>query len=116
MVAGIGGALRFMETLSGTAVNNLNRVDFFTSHEALLLPYEEAQTRQVPRPWGWFDLSKHFPWIGLRPAAIDGAPVVYFTGRRNPGAGKIGPPGRPDTQLALVAVLNTADTPGRRHA
>src|SRR3546814_6008760 len=59
MVSGIGDAVRFMETLSGTAVHNLNRVDFFTSHEALLLPYEEAQTRQVPRQWGWFDLSTH---------------------------------------------------------
>src|SRR3546814_1311601 len=74
MVSGIGDAVRFMETLSGTAVHNLNRVDFFTSHEALLLPYEEAQTRQVPRQWGWFDLSTHFPWIGMRTAALDGAP------------------------------------------
>ena len=70
MVAGIGDAVRFMETLSGSQVHNLNRVDFYTSHEALLLPYEEAQTREVPRQWGWFNLGTHFPWIGMRTAAL----------------------------------------------
>src|SRR3546814_435755 len=102
-----------METLSGTAVHNLNRVDFFTSHEALLLPYEEAQTRQVPRQWGWFDLSTHFPWIGMRTAALDGAHVEYFRGIRNPVAVKIGPSVTPDQLLALVDVLNPDDEPGR---
>jgi len=113
MVSGIGDAVRFMETLSGTAVHNLNRVDFFTSHEALLLPYEEAQTRQVPRQWGWFDLSTHFPWIGMRTAALDGAHVEYFRGIRNPVAVKIGPSVTPDQLLALVDVLNPDDEPGR---
>ncbi|MGN7724469.1 class II 3-deoxy-7-phosphoheptulonate synthase [Luteimonas sp. 22616] len=113
MVSGIGDAVRFMETLSGTSVNNLNRVDFFTSHEALLLPYEEAQTRQVPRQWGWFDLSTHFPWIGMRTAAIGGAHVEYFRGIRNPVAVKIGPSVTPDQLLALVDVLNPDDEPGR---
>ena len=113
MVSGIGDAVRFMETLSGTSVNNLNRVDFFTSHEALLLPYEEAQTRQVPRQWGWFDLSTHFPWIGMRTAAIDGAHVEYFRGIRNPVAVKVGPSVTPDQLLALVDVLNPDDEPGR---
>ena len=113
MVSGIGDAVRFMETLSGAEVYNLNRVDFFTSHEALLLPYEEAQTRQVPRQWGWFDLSTHFPWIGMRTAAIDGAHVEYFRGIRNPVAVKIGPSVTPDQLLALVDVLNPDDEPGR---
>ncbi|MDN5780855.1 MAG: 3-deoxy-7-phosphoheptulonate synthase class II [Luteimonas sp.] len=113
MVSGIGDAVRFMETLSGTSVHNLNRVDFFTSHEALLLPYEEAQTRQVPRQWGWFDLSTHFPWIGMRTAAIDGAHVEYFRGIRNPVAVKIGPSVTADQLLALVDVLNPDDEPGR---
>jgi 3-deoxy-7-phosphoheptulonate synthase len=113
MVSGIGDAVRFMETLSGSEVYNLNRVDFFTSHEALLLPYEEAQTRQVPRQWGWFDLSTHFPWIGMRTAALDGAHVEYFRGIRNPVAVKIGPSVTPDQLLALVDVLNPDDEPGR---
>lgn len=113
MVSGIGDAVRFMETLSGNAVHNLNRVDFYTSHEALLLPYEEAQTRQVPRQWGWFNLSTHFPWIGMRTAAIDGAHTEYFRGIRNPIAVKVGPSVTPEQLLKLVDVLNPDDEPGR---
>ncbi|MGV8932284.1 MAG: class II 3-deoxy-7-phosphoheptulonate synthase [Luteimonas sp.] len=113
MVEAIGDAVRFMETLSGNAVHNLKRVDFYTSHEALLLPYEEAQTRQVPRQWGWFNLSTHFPWIGMRTAALDGAHTEYFRGIRNPVAVKIGPSVTPDQLLKLVDVLNPDDEPGR---
>ena len=113
MVSGIGDAVRFMETLSGNAVHNLNRVDFYTSHEALLLPYEEAQTRQVPRQWGWFNLSTHFPWIGMRTAALDGAHTEYFRGIRNPIAVKIGPSVTPEQLLKLIDVLNPDDEPGR---
>ena len=61
MVSAVGDAVKFMETISGEALHNLNRADFYTSHEALLLPYEEALTRQVPRQWGWFNLSTHYP-------------------------------------------------------
>ena len=113
MVANIGEAVRFMETLAGSQVHNLNRVDFFTSHEALLLPYEEAFTRQVPRQWGWFNLATHFPWIGMRTAAIDGAPAEYFRGLRNPVAVKIGPSVGPDELLRLIDFLNPGDEPGR---
>ncbi|WP_147652302.1 class II 3-deoxy-7-phosphoheptulonate synthase [Vulcaniibacterium gelatinicum] len=113
MVAAIGDAVRFMETLSGSEVHNLNRVDFYTSHEALLLPYEEALTRQVPRQWGWFNLSTHFPWIGMRTAALDGAHVEYFRGIRNPVGIKIGPSVTPDQLLRLVEALNPDDEPGR---
>ncbi len=113
MVSGIGDAVRFMETLSGAQVHNLNRVDFYTSHEALLLPYEEAQTREVPRQWGWFNLSTHFPWIGMRTAATDGAHAEYFRGIRNPVAVKIGPSTTPDELLKLVDLLNPDDEPGR---
>src|SRR5437763_3509650 len=55
MVEAIGDSVRFMETLAGEQIGNFNRVDFYTSHEALLLHYEQAQTRQVPRHWGWFN-------------------------------------------------------------
>lgn len=113
MVSGIGDAVRFMETLSGSEVHNLNRVDFYTSHEALLLPYEEALTRQVPRQWGWFNLSTHFPWIGMRTAAHDGAHAEYFRGIRNPVAVKIGPSVTADQLLRLVDLLNPDDEPGR---
>ena len=113
MVAGIGDAVRFMETLAGGRMHNLNRVDFYTSHEALLLPYEEAQTRQVPRQWGWFNLSTHFPWIGMRTAALDGAHAEYFRGIRNPIAVKVGPSVKPDELLKLVDLLNPDNEPGR---
>lgn len=113
MVAGIGDAVRFMETLSGEEVHNLNRVDFYTSHEALLLPYEEALSRQVPRQWGWFNLSTHFPWIGMRTGDLDGAHVEYMRGIRNPVAVKIGPAVTPEQLLRLTDVLNPDDEPGR---
>ena len=113
MVAAIGDAVRFMETLSGEEVHNLNRVDFYTSHEALLLPYEESLTRQVPRNWGWFDLSTHFPWIGMRTAQLDGAHVEFLRGIRNPIAVKIGPSVTPDQLLRLIDVLNPGDEAGR---
>ncbi|MES5814955.1 class II 3-deoxy-7-phosphoheptulonate synthase [Pseudoxanthomonas sp. Soil82] len=113
MVNSIGDAVRFMETLAGVEVHNLNRIDFYTSHEALLLPYEEALTRQVPRQWGWFNLSTHYPWIGMRTAALDGAHVEYFRGIRNPIAIKVGPSVQPDQLLRLVEVLNPDDEPGR---
>ncbi len=113
MVNSIGDAVRFMETLAGAEVHNLNRIDFYTSHEALLLPYEAALTRQVPRQWGWFNLSTHYPWIGMRTAALDGAHVEYFRGIRNPVAIKVGPSVQPDQLLRLIDVLNPDDEPGR---
>ena len=113
MVSGIGDAVRFMETLAGRQIHSLNRVDFFTSHEALLLPYEEAFTREVPRADGWFNLSTHFPWIGMRTAALDGAHTEYFRGIRNPVAVKVGPTVAPDELLRLVDLLNPHDEPGR---
>ncbi len=113
MVTSIGDAVKFMETLAGSEVHNLNRVDFYTSHEALLLPYEAAMTREVPRQWGWFNLSTHYPWIGMRTAALDGAHVEYFRGIRNPIALKVGPSATPDQLLRLIDVLNPEDEPGR---
>ena len=113
MVNAIGDAVRFMETLSGSEVHNLNRVDFYTSHEALLLPYEESLTRQVPRHWGHFNLSTHYPWIGMRTAAVDGAHAEYFRGIRNPIALKVGPSVTPDQMLRTIDLLNPEDEPGR---
>ena len=113
MVTAIGEGVRFMETLSGTPVHNLNRVDFFTSHEALLLPYEECLTRQVPRHWGWFNLATHFPWIGARTAGLEDAHVEYMRGIRNPIALKVGPDVTADGLLQLIDRLNPHDEPGR---
>ncbi len=113
MVTAIGDAVHFMETLSGMPVHNVNRVDFHTSHEALLLPYEQALTRQVPRQSGWFNLGTHFPWIGMRTAALDGAHVEYLRGIRNPIGLKVGPSVTPDALLPLLDVLNPDNEPGR---
>jgi 3-deoxy-7-phosphoheptulonate synthase len=112
MVTNIGDSLRFMETLAGP-IAGFSRVDFFTSHEALLLHYEQALTRQVPRHRGWFNLSTHFPWIGMRTAALDGAHVEYFRGISNPIAVKIGPTVTPEKLLPLIEALNPHDEPGR---
>ena len=112
-VDAIRESIRFMQTLSGGPIHNLNRVDFYTSHEALLLPYEQALTRRVPRQDGWFNLSTHFPWIGMRTAALDGAHVAYLRGVVNPIAVKVGPSVTPDQLLRLVDVLNPHDEPGR---
>ncbi|MCB1552285.1 MAG: 3-deoxy-7-phosphoheptulonate synthase class II [Xanthomonadales bacterium] len=112
-VDAIGDAVRFMETLSGESIHNLNRVEFFTSHEALLLRYEQGLTRQVPRQWGWFNLSTHFPWIGMRTADVQGAHVEYLRGVRNPIAVKVGPSVTPEQLIRLVDALNPHDEPGR---
>jgi 3-deoxy-7-phosphoheptulonate synthase len=112
MVDGISGAMHFMETLAGP-VAGFQRADFYTSHEALLLHYEQALTRQVPRQWGWFDLSTHFPWIGMRTAALDGAHVEFCRGIRNPVAIKIGPAMHADQLRQLIEILNPDDEPGR---
>ncbi len=112
MVEAIGESLRFMETLTGNTMAEMNRVDFFTSHEGLVLPYEEAQTRQVPRRSGWYNLCTHFPWIGNRTRSLDGAHIEYFRGIRNPIGVKIGGAVTPDEVVALCEVLNPENTPG----
>ena len=109
----LGKSLRFMETITGRDVGSLRRVDFYTSHEALHLPYEQAQTRQVPRQWGWFNLGTHFPWIGMRTAALDGAHVEYFRGIRNPLGIKVGPGLDKDWLLGLLDKLNPNHELGR---
>jgi len=101
-----------METLTGSVLADINRVDFFTSHEGLLLYYEQAQTRQVPRHPGWYNLSTHFPWIGDRTRARDGAHVEYFRGIANPIGVKIGPSVTPDEALALAALARPAERTG----
>jgi len=112
MVESIGESLRFMESVTGSPISELNRVDFFASHEGLLLYYEQAQTRQVPRRQGWYNLATHFPWIGNRTRSLDGAHVEYFRGIRNPVGVKIGPPISPEEVLALCEVLNPDNEPG----
>jgi 3-deoxy-7-phosphoheptulonate synthase len=106
-------ALRFMEALGETTVDDLTRVDFFTSHEGLNLHYEAAQTRTVPRRPGHYALTGHLPWIGERTRALEGAHVEFFRGVRNPIGVKVGPKAPPEEIVRLVERLNPEDEPGR---
>ena len=106
-------ALRFMEALGESTVDELTRVDFFTSHEGLNLLYESAQTRPVPRRAGHYDLTVHLPWIGERTRALEGAHVEFFRGIRNPVGVKLGPSVAPDDVVRLVERLNPDDEPGK---
>jgi 3-deoxy-7-phosphoheptulonate synthase len=113
LVDQIGDGLRFMETLVGVNVAQVHRVDFFTSHEGLVLDYEEAQTRQVPHRPGWWDLSTHFPWIGVRTSSPDGGHVEFFRGIENPVGLKVGPDTDPAALVRTVERLDPYGTPGR---
>ncbi|GAB4138968.1 MAG: 3-deoxy-7-phosphoheptulonate synthase class II [Planctomycetaceae bacterium] len=113
IVDAIGEAITLMETIAGRSLDSLNRVEFFTSHEGLHLPYEQAQTRQVPRRKGWYNLSTHFPWIGDRTRDLDGAHIEYFRGIENPIGVKIGPSMTTDDLVKLVEILNPENEAGR---
>lgn len=88
-------------------------VDVFTSHEALLLNYEEAMTRAEPHSGGWFDTSAHMLWIGERTRQPDGGHVEFMRGIENPIGLKCGPTMEPDDLLRLMDVLNPRGLPGR---
>lgn len=113
MTRTLADALKFMEALGEKTVDDLQRVDFFTSHEALNLPAEQAATRTVPRRAGWFNLSTHLPWLGERTRAIDGAHVEYFRGIQNPIGIKLGASTTPADVIALVRTLNPAREAGK---
>ena len=106
-------AVDFMGALGEGSVSDLGRVEFFTSHEGLNLHYEAAQTRQVPRHSGWYNLTTHLPWIGERTRAVDGAHVAFFRGIQNPVGVKLGPTTTPDTLMELLDALNPEDEPGK---
>ncbi|HEU0036629.1 MAG TPA: 3-deoxy-7-phosphoheptulonate synthase class II [Kofleriaceae bacterium] len=113
IVDSIRESLDFVSAITGVESEVLRRVDIFTSHEALALPYEQAQTRTVPRRSGYYNLSTHFPWIGMRTAQLDGAHVEFFRGIRNPLGIKIGPAMTTDWLLGLLDVLDPDHEPGR---
>ena len=113
VVDALGESLRFMEAVGCGGSGELARVQFFTSHEALHLHYEEALTRQVRRHPGWFDLSCHLPWIGMRTADPDGAHVEFMSGIANPVGVKLGGGLSADWLEALVARLDPSREPGR---
>jgi 3-deoxy-7-phosphoheptulonate synthase len=111
----IDRALRFMNAcgINGTTVPALHEVDFYTSHEALLLNYEEALTRQDSLTGDWYDCSAHMLWIGERTRQLDGAHVEFLRGVENPIGCKVGPTATTDEVLELCEALNPAQIPGR---
>ncbi|MEM7282086.1 MAG: 3-deoxy-7-phosphoheptulonate synthase class II [Pseudomonadota bacterium] len=113
IIADITESLQFVETVSGRPVSRGERADFFTSHEGLHLPYEQAQTRYLQRRGGWYNLSTHFPWIGMRTAELDGAHVEFFRGIANPMGIKIGPGMDREWLQNLLNALNLNNEPGR---
>ena len=111
----IGEALTFMAAIGITPETQpvLKQVDVFTSHEALLLGYEQAMTRLDSASGGWFDTSAHMLWIGERTRQRDGAHVEYCRGIDNPLGLKCGPTMEPDELIRLIDVLNPRNEAGR---
>ncbi|WP_395624120.1 class II 3-deoxy-7-phosphoheptulonate synthase [Sphingomonas daechungensis] len=111
----ISDSLQFMSACGITpdAVPQIHEASFFTSHEALLLPYEEALTRVDSTTGDWYDCSAHMVWIGDRTRQIDGAHVEFCRGIKNPIGMKCGPTSDPDELIRLIDALNPDNEPGR---
>jgi 3-deoxy-7-phosphoheptulonate synthase len=111
----IDRALRFMAACGIDLGNDsaLHEVDFYTSHEALILGYEEALTRRDSLTGDFYDCSAHLLWVGERTRAIEGAHVEFLSGVKNPIACKLGPRARPADVIALYDKLNPEADPGR---
>ena len=111
----IGESLDFMEAC-GIDIEDqpqLKTASFYTSHEALLLPYEEAMTRQDSLTGEWYDTSAHFLWIGDRTRFEGSAHVEFMRGIKNPIGMKCGSTLEPDAMLRMLDILNPAREPGR---
>ncbi|MEZ5667441.1 MAG: 3-deoxy-7-phosphoheptulonate synthase class II [Alphaproteobacteria bacterium] len=110
----IGEALEFMRACGiDEHVPQVSEAEFFTSHEALLLPYEQALTRQDSLTGRWYDTSAHMIWIGERTRQPDGAHVEFCRGVENPIGLKCGPTMTGDELIALIDLLNPGNIPGR---
>jgi 3-deoxy-7-phosphoheptulonate synthase len=107
--------LDFMEAcgLTSETTPQIRETDFFTSHEALLLPYEEAMTRVDSTTGDWYDVSAHMLWIGDRTRQPDGAHIEFLRGVKNPIGMKCGPSLDPSELLKLIDILNPENEPGR---
>ncbi|HKE98986.1 MAG TPA: 3-deoxy-7-phosphoheptulonate synthase class II [Actinomycetes bacterium] len=115
MADGIDRALRFMAAcgVDLSEESKLHQVDFYTSHEALLLGYEQAMTRQDSLTGAWYDTSAHLLWAGDRTRQPGGAHVEFLAGVHNPVAVKLGPGVAPDELVGLCARLDPGRAPGR---
>ena len=108
-------SLKFMEAcgITSKTYRTLRETDFYTSHEALLLPYEEAFTRKDSLTGEWYDTSAHMLWIGDRTRQLDGAHVEYLSGVKNPIGVKAGPSMDPEDLVRLCQKLNPQNEAGR---
>lgn len=113
MVKSITNSIRFVESISPNRILSLKQVNFYTSHEALNLYYEAAQTRKVPHREGFFNLSAHMVWLGNRTRDLNGAHVEYLKGIQNPIGIKVGPPYEVDDILKLIETLNPKNETGK---
>ncbi|MGI4954955.1 MAG: class II 3-deoxy-7-phosphoheptulonate synthase, partial [Janthinobacterium lividum] len=111
----IDETLAFMAACGMSSLNTpqIRETDFYTSHEALLLPYEQALTRIDSTSGLWYACAAHFLWIGDRTRQVDGAHVEFLRGVQNPIGLKVGPTTEPDDLLRLAAALNPHNEPGR---
>jgi 3-deoxy-7-phosphoheptulonate synthase len=112
-LAQVRESLDFLEALGGLQREVLERIDFYTSHEALLLPYEEALTRWIPEAQAYYNLAAHSVWVGERTRQLDGAHVEYLRGIRNPIGVKVGPSATPEHLKQLLDRLDPLREPGR---
>lgn len=111
----IGEALSFMRAcgINGETTPSIRETEFFTSHEALLLPYEQALTRVDSTTGDWYDVSAHMLWIGDRTRGPDDAHVEFLRGVNNPLGMKCGPSLDVDDLLRLIDKLNPTNEAGR---
>ena len=112
---GITNALAFMRACGIASEDHpaLHEVDFYTSHEALLLGYEEALTRNDSMSGDWYDCSAHMLWIGERTRQLDGAHIEFLRGVKNPLGCKLGPTATAEEAIRLCETLNPEQLPGR---
>jgi 3-deoxy-7-phosphoheptulonate synthase len=113
MAQTIRDSLSFMENVLGVRAGESDRIDFFTCHEALHLGYESAQTRRVPRRPGFFNLTTHFPWVGLRTNHPEGAHIEYLRGIENPVGVKVGAGATREQVARWIDCLDPQRKPGR---
>ncbi|MBA2648666.1 MAG: 3-deoxy-7-phosphoheptulonate synthase [Legionella sp.] len=112
IVKSIADTLNFLDCIDGLSASNLNKVEFYTSHEALNLHYEQALTRKL-KDGLWYNLSAHLPWIGMRTAQADSAHLEFMRGVQNPLGIKVGPTASPEWLAEILKIANPMAEEGR---
>lgn len=113
MVRSITKAVKFVDAIAPERFSSFQKVDFYTSHEALNLYYDSSQTRKVPRKDPFFNLSAHMVWVGNRTRDLDGAHIEYLRGITNPIGIKVGPPYDLNEIMKVIERLNPENEEGK---